>query len=146
MNEEFAAGTQAFTMAADGGSYEKVPAEGDTTVAVAAFRPYFVASASAGAKQRRTIIFGQSGQMLEPHSTYEADTEGSIDATTGSHRIVVSSTLKTQTTVSIFSTTGQQVSTFTLQPGQSVETYIDNAGVYIVHAAEGRYRSKLMVK
>jgi len=137
------AGKHAFLLNAEGNSYEETDA---TSANVYAFRPYFIASASSGDKDRRYILFSQSDVAYEPFNTYEADTEGSIAVSTGSHKIVVSSTLKTEVTVSITSATGLQINTFSLKPGQTVPTYIENAGVYIVRSADGAYTKKLSVK
>jgi hypothetical protein len=48
--------------------------------------------------------------------------------------------------VQVYSTSGVVISSFTIQPGETVETDINTSGVYIVRAANGRYTKKLALK
>ena len=60
--------------------------------------------------------------------------------------MVVTSNLRHAADVRIFNATGLCVATFTIQPGQTVETPIPVAGVYVVHGDGGKYMQKLVVR
>jgi endonuclease V-like protein UPF0215 family len=65
---------------------------------------------------------------------------------TKKHEIGVTSSLRNATEVRIVSLSGVTIANFTIQPGETVNTYIPVSGVYIVRAAGGRYQKKLAVK
>ena len=146
LNESFAAGSATYTLNAEGSSYDVVPAAGEA-VSVAAFRPYFV-RASGGGARTRSIIFGDGGQSQlggdEEHSG--ADDAGTLLIRPAKSAIVVSSSLRYTVDVRIFSTTGVTLRTFTIRPGQTVETPVLFSGVYIVRSEDGQYTKKLSVK
>jgi hypothetical protein len=52
--------------------------------------------------------------------------------------------LRRATDVRIFTVSGLCLASFTIQPGQTVETAIPVAGVYIVRADGGRYSKKVL--
>ena len=66
--------------------------------------------------------------------------------TTRRHEILVTSYLRREADVRIYNISGITVASFTILPGETVNTYIPVSGVYIVHAAGGRYQKKLAVK
>ncbi|MBQ8714081.1 MAG: T9SS type A sorting domain-containing protein [Prevotella sp.] len=72
-----------------------------------------------------------------------------LGAGTGSTKrraIGVTSTLREAADVRIYSTTGNTIANFTIQPGETIERHIPVAGVYIVRADGGRIQKKLMLK
>ena len=56
------------------------------------------------------------------------------------------SALTYTTDVRIVNLAGITINSFTIEPGESVETRINNAGVYIVESTDGRYIKKLSVR
>ena len=141
MNMSLAAGTDSYTLDADGDSYDKVPASGDATK-VSAFRPYFIATSAANAGSRKMaperILFGGDFEGLEgePISTLDGDLEIYVK----DHKVVTTSHLKEATTVRIISVSGVTMANYVLQPGETRETPIRVEGAYIVN------RKKLLVK
>ena len=146
LNEAFAAGTaNTYTLNAEGSSYDAVPT--GETVSVAAFRPYFVKNGGSGARTR-SIIFGGADQSQlggdGEHS--DADQTGTLIIRPDKSAIVVTSALSYTTDVRIFSTAGVTLRSFTIQPGETVESRVLNSGVYIVRTLDGQYTKKLSVK
>jgi len=141
--------TKGYVMAADGGSYDVVPTTTNTSVEVEAFRPYFTAAASAREKTR-SIIFSNEQSQLEGADEHGDPTKGEageyMKIYAKKHKIIVESALNDVTEVRIVNTAGITVTTFDLEPGETVETRIYNAGVYIVQSSDGRYIKKLAVK
>jgi hypothetical protein len=62
------------------------------------------------------------------------------------HKIIVESALNYITDVRIVNTAGITVNTFSIEPGETVETRIYNSGVYIVQTEDGHYTKKLAVR
>jgi hypothetical protein len=60
--------------------------------------------------------------------------------------IVVESTLKEAADVTIYNTAGLSIASFTIQPGETIETRDVPHGVYIVQTTDGRRTKKLAVK
>ena len=149
LNQSLEAGTNNYVLAANGASYSKVPAASTPPVAdtpVAAFRPFFTKSAG-GARGYDVILFSNEiGELPEPYEDRESEDPGTLLFTTGTHKIIVSSSLRREADVQIFNTAGLNVATFTIQPGETIETPINSAGVYIVRAAHGQYMKKLAVR
>ena len=148
LNETFAPGTvNTYTLNSDGDSYESIPTTGDA-VSVGAFHPYFVKSASPSRQSAtRSIVFANvTDEAYMPHESHDSDTPGTITIGARRHTIVVSSSLQQQTTVHIVNAGGATVAIFTLQPGESVNTPIPVAGIYLVRTADGRFTKKLFVK
>ncbi len=146
LNEAFAAGTaNTYTLNAEGSSYD-VPAEGEA-VSVAAFRPYFVKAAGGNARTR-SIIFGdaEQSQLGGDGEHSDADQTGTLIIRPDKSAIVVTSALSYTTDVRIFSTAGVTLRSFTIQPGETVESRVLNSGVYIVRTLDGQYTKKLSVK
>ncbi len=138
-----------YMLAADGSAYRQVTAAdvAERTNRVEAFRTYFSTSA-APQKSPRRILFGSVGTRLgavEDDARQENIGEG-VSVYSWKHRAVVASSLRTAADVRIFSTSGLCVASFTLEPGQTVETPLSATGVYIVHVDGGRYQQKLVVK
>ncbi len=145
-----------YLMNGDGDRFVKI----ETETALVPFRPYFVqASGSPQPNQARAgtrgegdieyIIFDGDDSSFtisdEDPSKEEIGTETMI-FTTSRHEIIVTSHLRKEADVRIYNISGITVTNFTIQPGETVNTYIPVSGVYIVHAAGGRYQKKVAVK
>ena len=158
LNEAFEAGTDNYTLADDGSCYDKVPdapGAGEPAVAdtrVSAFRPYFTSAevASGGARPvTRSIVFSNEPSQLkadDEHGNLDSDDLGNLKIYAKKHKIVVESALTRDIDVRILTPAGVTLTTFTLEPGETIETRIVNAGVYIVQSADGRYTKKLVVR
>ena len=70
----------------------------------------------------------------------------SVDIYTKKRKVVVTSHLRSATDVRIFNLSGLCIANFNIEPGQTIEHPIYHDGVYIVHVAGGRYKSKLAVR
>ena len=153
LNMEFEAGSNNYTLKADNGSgvssYDKVPTTGDATP-VAAFRPYFTAAAASGARPlTRSIIFGNDDSEIKgvvEHGNPKEEAAGTLNIYTKRHLILVESALTYTTDVRIVNLAGMTINSFTIEPGESVETRINTSGVYIVQSTDGRHIKKLSVK
>jgi len=131
MTKDVAAG--AYVLNAAGSSYEV------TTAATAGvpFRPYFTA-VSGGVKEHggaRFIAFNQIRESLghdEDPSEPDDSLDGELKITSKHSRIIVKSGLNEETTVRIVNVGGSVINSFTIQPGEVVETHVA-AGVYLVN-------------
>ena len=130
--------TPSYVLNAEGSSYDR--AETTTTMP---FRPYFMSMAS-GARTR-SIVFGEESSQLGGDEDPSHSGQNLI-ITTREHKIIVESQLRHVTDVRIVNTAGITMKTFTIKPGEVVETYMINAGVYIVQSTDARYTKKLAVK
>ena len=133
----------AFFLNSDGNSYVKTAAATDAVP----FRPYFTATNLAREKTR-SIIFNNDDEQLKGVEDRDLRGEeyGSLDIYAKRKKIVVESNLHETTEVRIVNPAGIIVTTFDIEPGETVETRINNAGVYIVQTADSRYTKKLVVK
>ena len=124
--------TDKFTLSSTGSSYDKVT----TKVTVPAFRPYFVGAPTAGAKgfAAKSIIFSNDldGSFDVEESNPSKGEKGSLKIKSKKHKIIVSSTLSADCDVHIVTTSGITMTTFTIAPGETIETNV-KAGVYIVN-------------
>ena len=144
MKRTFAPGTETtYTLNNLGNSYDIIPAAGENVAAVTvdAFRPYFTGTYNASSPAPRRIIFSDPGKSsLEPDVTEHNDADGGLHISTGPSCIIVTSTLRSSATVRITTTTGIDVATYTIEPGQTVKTPVTMNGAYIVN------RKKVMVR
>lgn len=146
LNQQLAANA-AYVLNSAGSSYDKV----GTATTLDAFRPYFVAAPGSGAARpvTRSIIFSNDDEaQLKGVDDRNLRDEG-VDGLTiyaKKHKIVVESALSYTTDVRIVNTAGITVNTFTIEPGETIETRIYNSGVYIVQTADTRYTKKLAVR
>ena len=134
----------AFFLTADGSSYTKTAA---ATEAVP-FRPYFTATAPAR-EVTRSIVFSNDRSELkgvEEHGNPSDEEAGGLSIYAKKHKIVVESSLNYTTDVRIVNTAGITMKTFSIEPGETVETRIYNSGVYIVQTEDTRYTKKLSVR
>ena len=139
----------------DGSAYEAViraadAPEGIGNVDVPPFRPYFTSGAGTSPSRRtRAIVFSNDQSELkgvEEHGDPSDASEGSLDIHAKKHKVVVTSNLRYITEVRIVNAAGVTVNTFSIEPGETVETRIYNGGVYIVQTTDGRHNKKLAVK
>ena len=136
--------TGSYVLNNDGSSFDKTTAE--TTPAdatAAAFRPYFTTTTGGGAKPRR-IIFGSAissvGEQGDIDRHGDSGTDENLNIYAERSKIVVESTLSEAVQVSITTASGIRVTTFTIEPGQTITTPVTSNGVYIVN------RKKLLVR
>ena len=144
MNETLAAGN--YVLNSDGNAYVKLSANAETnttnkvTTAQSAFRPYFTGSAASPSRKYvpERIVFGGDYDGLEEQPTSLFD--GSLDIYVKDHRIITTSHLKEPVTICIRNVNGIMFANYVLQPGETQETRVQNAGVYIVN------KKKVLVK
>ena len=166
LNESFKAGSNIYTLkseydsdgvdGADCSSFVKVPnapGEGEDPVRdteVSAFRPYFMSQPVTSARPvTRAIVFGNEESELkgvDEHGDLDSDDLGNLRIYAKKHKIVVESALTRDIDIRIVNAAGITLSTFTLEPGETVETRINSEGVYIVQSTDSRYLKKLVVK
>ena len=134
-----------YLMNATGSSFDVTPTGGSATVP---FRPYFVASPASAPSYdvTRSIHFDSSESSFTIDEDPSDELAGELRFSVKPRRLVTSSTLRKPADVQIYSTSGVVISSFTIQPGETVETDINTSGVYIVRAANGRYTKKLTLK
>ena len=142
MNKNLETGSSNYTLNADGNSYVKVPTSGDA-VKVSAFRPYFIATNGARSETRSIVFSGDGANMSHKTSDNEP---GSLMIYAGKKCVVVESDLRHAAEVRITTTSGITLATFTIEPGETIETRVNLAGVYIVQTTDGEYTKKLAVK
>lgn len=140
-----------YLMNSEGNSFDITPTGGSPTVP---FRPYFIAGAptqAAPAKNAaRSIIFTSN----ETAFSFEYDNDptegqigdGSLLISALRHKITVTSSLLREADVRIVNTSGITVANFTIQPGETIDTNIGAAGVYVVRADGGRIQKKFAIK
>lgn len=112
------------------------------------FRPYFKLTDTAGArKQSRSIVFADEQTNMEVHNDdIKNDTGLGLNIYAKSKKIVVESNLREIATLRIVNAEGITICSFTIKPGESIETPISNSGVYVVQTIDGNYKKKLAVK
>ena len=139
-----------FLMNGEGSSFDKTPAGGLATVP---FRPYFVSvSPSRQANSRsavRSILFDSKDSSFAFGDDDPSEGEmgkGTLEMTSGHHKITVTSSLTDVVDVRIMNAGGVTIAAFTIQPGETIEKPIRMTGIYIVRAAGGRYQKKLAVR
>jgi hypothetical protein len=117
--------------------------------AVVPFRPYFITTPSPAPHRSAPeyIVFDSSSSMFAIGDDDAKDKLGeNVDIRAGKRKVIVTSNLKTTADVRIFNVSGLCIANFNIEPGQTIEHPIYHDGVYVVHAAGGRYRMKLAVK
>ena len=136
---------EGFLMNATGSSFDVTPTGGSATVP---FRPYFVASSTPAPSYdvTRSIHFDSSESSFTIDEDPSDELTGELRFSVKPRKLVTSSTLRKPADVQVYSTSGVVISSFTIQPGETVETDINTSGVYIVRAANGRYTKNLTLK
>ena len=134
-----------YLMNQDGNSFNITPDGGSASVP---FRPYFVKDPSSGVKEMtRSITFDTSiafGEDKDPSGDNFGD--GNLVFTIHNRTLSVTSTLKNEADVHIYNVSGLLITTFTIQPCETVNTNIPVAGIYIIRAANGRIQKKIAIK
>ena len=136
-----------YLMNAEGSSFDKTADGGSATVP---FRPYFVTAPANGAPRRaeaKYIVFDTADSSFAIGDEDPSDElAGELAFSTKPRKLITTSSLRHAADVRIFSTSGQSIASFTIQPGETVETDITIAGVYIVRTDNGRYTKKIALK
>ena len=141
---------EGFLMNTEGSRFDVTPDGGLVTVP---FRPYFVAAPQNSAPRRSTvksILFDNEdssfaiGEDKDPSSDNPG--EGDLVITVRRRTISASSTLRREADVRIVNTAGITIANFTIQPGETIDTNVPTAGVYIVRADGGRIQKKFGIK
>lgn len=156
LNESFAAGTPyTYTLAADGGSYNVIPAaagSGEPAVPdtkVDAFRPFFVKAPAGGTRAVEQIVFTRTdnGGVEEQHGDpTKEELSGGLHIWSSKGKIFVKSTLRYTVDLRVVTPAGVTVAAFAVKPDHTVEVRADFSGMYVVHTLDGRYIKKLSVR
>ena len=135
-----------YLMNADGNSFDVTPTGGAMTVP---FRPYFIADGSS-ARQYEHIFFDSNDSSFafgdDKDPSGDDFGEGDLVITIRQHAVSVTSSLRREADVRIVNMSGLTIANFTIQPGETVNTHIGVAGVYMVRADGGRIQKKLAVR
>lgn len=136
-----------YLMNAAGSSFDKTPDGGLATVP---FRPYFVAAPAQNGAPRRaaaeSIVFDRTDSSFAIGDDPSDELAGELTFSTKPRKLITTSSLRQPADVRIYNVSGVAISTFTIQPGETIETDITVSGVYIIRAANGRYMKKLALK
>ncbi len=139
-----------YLMNGEGSRFNKTAEGGATTIP---FRPYFVAASASPAPRRseaQSILFDSSDSSFafggEKDPSGDNFGEGDLLFTVHPHRLDVSSTLHRAADVRIVNTGGLTITSFTIQPGETISTNIGVAGVYVVRADGGRIQKKFAIR
>ena len=148
LNNPDTEGKTVYQLDSNGDSFDKTPS---AEVVITAFRPYFVQLQNNGRTRGvKEIVFSQHESELkgvEEHGDPRAEeVNGGLHIYSKNDKIYVESSLTYATEVRIVNLAGMTINTFTIEPGETVETRINNAAVYIVQTTDGRYNKKLSVK
>lgn len=129
-----------------GNSYKKVD-DGALTVP---FRPYFrpAAQQNPAPKRASSIVFSNETTQLQGNDSELTPDDKAYDLiiTAKRKKIIVESHLRETTEVRIVNTAGITITTFDIEPAETVETRVNTSGVYIVLTSDGRYNKKLAVR
>lgn len=151
LNEEIAAGTQNYVMAADGSKYVKVPATGDATP-ILPFRAYFAKTGNSG--DAISILFTDAEGMPEvapeenpePEITPQGEVKRGITFTPGVGTITAKSTLDEPRVILVYGVSGALVKAFDVKPNSTVTIHVPSGLVYAIRTVSGDYSSKLLVR
>ena len=136
-----------YLMNTDGNSFDATPAVGAKAIP---FRPYFMAGSPNQAPAKRaikSILFDSSDSSFAIGDDDPSDElAGELTFSTKPRKLVVASSMRQPADVRIYSVSGQSIAAFTIQTGETIETDIPIAGVYVVRAANGRYTKKFVLK
>ena len=130
-----------------GNSYKKVD-DGALTVP---FRPYFrevAAQQNPAPKRASSIVFSNETTQLQGNDNELNPDDKAYDLiiTAKRKKIIVESHLREATEVRIVNAAGMTISIFTIEPGETIETRVQNASVYIVLTTDGRFLKKVALK
>jgi hypothetical protein len=88
----------------------------------------------------RRIVFSDITDSFNEEHDSESSIDGSLTLSSRLRHIIVKSTLKSPKDVSILTTSGIRLCTFTVNPGQTVEIPVKLPGFYVVN------RTKIAVR
>ena len=138
-----------YVMSDDGDAYNQMTAADVAAKKnkVSAFRTYFSTSATPQTRAARRIVFnGSSSQFGGDDQESQDNVAQSMEFYAKKHKIVVTSHMRSTTDVNIFNVSGMCIASFNIEPGETIETPVNNGGVYIIHAAGGHYTKKITMK
>ena len=143
-----------YLMNTDGNGFDMAmtTTEPATPVAVTTvpFRPYFMAASNNARQNTRSIIFDSSDSSLafsdDKEPSGDGFGEGDLIISVHPHVVRATSSLRREADVRIVNMSGLTIASFTIQPGETIDTNIGVAGVYIVRADGGRIQKKIAVK
>jgi hypothetical protein len=140
-----------YLLSGEGNSFVKAGAS--TTVP---FRPYLyvvktdVAGTRSGERKDsvNSIVFGGNvPQMKVPKvNNNQLGIDDDLIVKGGKKKIIVESELHYTTDVRIVTPSGITLTTYAIEPGETIETRVETAGVYIVYGDNGKYVKKVIVK
>ena len=137
-----------YLMNQDGNSFVATPEGGS---AATPFRSYFVTAAS-GLTHPRYITFDgidspfTFGDDDDDDPSGDNFGDGDLAFTIHHRTISVISSLRDEADVHIYNVSGLAIANYTIQPGETINTNIPVAGVYIIRAANGRIQKKIAIK
>ena len=141
LNKELEAGS--YLLSAAGDKYEKLEAK----KAVLPFRPYFMKKPSSTRGGARGIIFSdETGNMNTTPIKQVVTNADDLIVKGGKKKIKVESELHYTTDVRIVTPSGITLTMYAIEPGETIETRVETAGVYIVYGDNGKYVKKVIVK
>ena len=141
LNKELETGS--YLLSAVGDKYEQLVAK----KAVLPFRPYFMKKPSSTRGGVRGIIFSdENGNMNTTPIKQVVTNADDLIVKGGKKKIIVESELHYTTDVRIVTPSGITLTTYAIEPGETIETRVETAGVYIVYGDNGKYVKKVIVK
>ena len=139
LGKELPAGT--YVLNATGSQYQAT----DVTTTAVPFRPYFMVTPASSRKgtMARAIAFGNATGIRDHGSDPGNDqVDGDLLIYAKRGKIVVKSRRKTEAVVRILTTSGVSLTTFTIQPGEAIETPVHATGVYIANGKKLRVEGR----
>ena len=141
LNKELETGS--YLLSAVGDKYEQLEAK----KAVLPFRPYFMKKPSSTRGGARGIIFSdETGNMNTTPIKQVVTNADDLIVKGGKKKIIVESELHYTTDVRIVTPSGITLTTYAIESGETIETRVETAGVYIVYGDNGKYVKKVIVK
>ena len=139
-----------FVLSAEGDCYVKTAG-----ATISAFRPYIVVAGSEpqtrGTEPKENVervVFemDDSGNFFAHGDPKNNLNDGTMDIYAKRQKVIVESNLRYVTDVRIVNVAGMTLSSFSIEPGETIDTRVESAGVYIVYADNGKYVKKVIVK
>ena len=135
-----------FMLNTDGSKYLQ---QGETTTIP--FRPYFVPGTSGTRSSdhpKKAILIGEASSKPKGSTTaiQQVYADDDLIVKGGKKKIKVESELHHTTDVRIVTPAGMTLTTYAIEPGETVDTRVETAGVYIVYGDNGKYVKKVIVK
>jgi hypothetical protein len=143
-SKKLAAGS--FMLNTDGSKYLQ---QSETTTIP--FRPYFVPGTSGTRSSdhpKKAILIGEASSKPKGSTTaiQQVYADDDLIVKGGKKKIKVESELHHTTDVRIVTPAGMTLTTYAIEPGETIETRVETAGVYIVYGDNGKYVKKVIVK